>query len=137
MYTEKEDDQPSVFDEWLEHYFVDPNTSFLDFQAFRMDLFECNTHYLLEAIFEKKRITHITISTDKNNLTILATSVHGEQQQPIILERSISFPFSLKGRNISAELSTDAALISISKETNKKGTSSILNFEVPSHCFNS
>jgi len=44
MYKDKEDDQTSVYDEWLENFFVD--TSFLDFQTFRMDVFEYATYYL-------------------------------------------------------------------------------------------
>lgn len=116
-----------LFEQWLRNFFVDPNTSFLDFQTFRLDVFEYPTHYLLEAIFEKKHIINFTISIDKNNLTILAADISDD-----ILERSFTFPFSIEDRTITTKLSTDALLVSVSKDSIKKGTSGIRILEVPS-----
>lgn len=57
MIRDKEDQL--LFEQWLRNLFVDPNTSFLDFQTFRLDVFEYPTHYLLEAFFEKKHVINI------------------------------------------------------------------------------
>ncbi|MEK3800461.1 hypothetical protein MHI18_19870 [Peribacillus sp. FSL H8-0477] len=123
MTTDKED--PLLFEKWLRNFFVDPNTSFIDFQTFRLDVFEYPTHYLLEALFEKKHVINITISIDMNTLTILAAGSDGS------LERSFTFPFSIEDRTITPELSTDALLICVSKNTIEKGTPSIWKLEVP------
>lgn len=124
MIMDKEDQ--ILFEQWLRNFFADPNTSFLDFQTFRLDAFEYPTHYLLEALFESKPIKTITVSINKNNLTIFAAGIPDG-----LLERSFTFPFSLEDRTISTEFSTDALLVKISKGTIKKGTPSTRILEVP------
>ncbi len=63
MNTKKDDDFID-FDQmemWLENYFLDPLTSYLDQTQFRIDLYETEKEWIVEAILTEFNSSEITV----------------------------------------------------------------------------
>ncbi|WP_409305643.1 Hsp20/alpha crystallin family protein [Peribacillus sp. SCS-155] len=105
------------FDEWMEKFFLDPHTNLLDAQTFRVDLFENNDEYLVEALFDDNKPEKLIVRVDENRLQIIAeiakSCTHKYISNPLI--RSISFPFSINNRKIDAEYADNILQVHILK----------------------
>lgn len=105
------------FDKMMEEYFLDPNTNLLDQYTYRVDIFECDEEYIVEALFDEKKPDQIKIKTDGAQLVINAfvkTKPDVNKANPI--ERTVPFPFSINRKKITAAFSKGILEIRISKK---------------------
>ncbi|PLT32513.1 Hsp20/alpha crystallin family protein [Bacillus sp. V5-8f] len=119
----EESDEYDRFDQFMENYFLDPNTGYLDQLTFRVDIYECNEEYVVEALFDDRQPNRITIQPNNQDLNITAlflTQKSTESLEPI--ERTIPFPFIINNKNITASFSNNILEIKISKEEDKMAT---------------
>jgi HSP20 family molecular chaperone IbpA len=103
-------------EEWLENYFLDPLTSFYDQTQFRIDLFETDQEWIVEASMDDYQASEITVNVEDKKLIIsgkgrVSTSnMHGHIQT-----RTIEFPFPIKDQKITASFQKGILEIFISK----------------------
>ncbi|AYV70792.1 Hsp20 family protein [Bacillus sp. PK3-056] len=120
-----DDNWLSLMDEWLKNHFLDPLTSVLDETEFRIDVYETDKEFIVEALLTNCQKSSIYLSVNKNVLTIKAM-IHDsnlfEEKQ-----RSIEFPVSIDQNPIHAVFANEILEIFIQKEQqqNKKLTSII------------
>jgi len=100
-------------EEWLKDFFLDPLTTFLDEAQFRIDVFETNEQYIIEALFPPCKKEHINVLIEENVLTIMANCLGNCQMEK--KQRSVSFPFAIDKKEIQTKLTEDILEISISK----------------------
>lgn len=120
-----DDNWLSLMDEWLKNHFLDPLTSVLDETEFRIDVYETDKEFIVEALLANCQKSSIYLAVNKNVLTIKAM-IHDsnlfEEKQ-----RSIEFPVSIDQNPIHAVFANEILEIFIQKEQqqNKKLTSII------------
>lgn len=112
MVNEK-DDKPldiDTIDKWLETLFLDPLTSFLDETIFRIDLFETEEEFIVEALLPEYAEKDLTIKVNEDKVLIEAHHSNSTCKQ-----RSITFPFQVTKHNISAKFECGILEVIISK----------------------
>jgi HSP20 family molecular chaperone IbpA len=117
--SENDYDEPNDFqkmEEWLENYFLDPLTSFYDQTLFRIDLFETDQEWIVEAQMDDYQSSEITVNVEDKKLIIrgkrwVSSSNINEQ----IRTRTIEFPFPIKDQKITASFQNGILEIFISK----------------------
>lgn len=57
---------------WLDSLFLDPLTSFLDESIFRIDVYETESTYIIEALIEEERYHQIEVASTEDDLIISA-----------------------------------------------------------------
>ncbi|NRG30072.1 hypothetical protein HRF69_23610, partial [Bacillus circulans] len=67
-----DDNWLSLMDEWLKNHFLDPLTSVLDETEFRIDVYETDKEFIVEALLTNCQKSSIYLSVNKNVLTIKA-----------------------------------------------------------------
>ena len=103
-----------LMDEWLKNHFLDPLTSILDETEFRIDVYETEKEYIVEALLPNCLENSIHLSVRKNWLTIKANiqdSGRWEQKQ-----RTIDFPIPITQNPICAIYANQILEIFIRKE---------------------
>lgn len=103
-----------LMDEWLKNHFLDPLTSVLDETEFRIDVYETEKEYIVEALLPNCRAGDIHISVKKNLLIINAIL-----QDPISREekrRTIDFLIPITQNSIHAVYTNQILEIYIRKE---------------------
>jgi len=114
----KKDDQSSVdlnqVEKWLENYFLDPLTSYCDVTQFRIDLYETEKDWIVEAMLEDYNSAEISVKTEDNKLIITALkklkNVPGQKKI-----RTIDFPFPIIKQKINAVFTNGILEVFISK----------------------
>jgi spore coat protein M/HSP20 family protein len=114
----KKDEESSVdvnqVDKWLENYFLDPLTSYCDVTQFRIDLYETEKDWIVEAVLEDYHSADITVKAEDKKLIITAQkqlrNVPGNKRI-----RTIDFPFSIIRQKITAFFSNGIVEVFISK----------------------
>ena len=96
----------------LGSFYLDPFTTFLDELEFRVDLFEADEGYLIEAERKDTPRNRIFIEINHDSCTIALHHPAGMK------ERKILFPFPLEELSIHAELEVDLIQIYIGKQAN-------------------
>ena len=99
-------------EQWLEEFFLDPLTSYLDENAFRIDLFETAEEYIVEALLPAYKRQEIEIILENNRIRIHA---HNGSLKGNIKERMIPFPFSVTAHEVTAEYHDDVLEVFIAK----------------------
>lgn len=114
-----------LMDEWLKNHFLDPLTSVLDETEFRIDVYETEKEYIVEALLANCQENSIHLSVNKNLLIIKAIMNDSNLQEE--KQRSIEFPVSITQNPIHAVFANQILEIFIQKEKqqNKKLTSTI------------
>ena len=115
-----EQDKPldiDVIEEWLESYFLDPLTSYLDETVFRIDLFETAVEYIIEALLPQIDKNNISIKLDGENIIIDVK--HGTEQNN--KQRIISLPFNVTHHKVKASYDSEILEVFISKQRIKNG----------------
>lgn len=103
-----------LMDEWLKNHFLDPLTSVLDEAEFRIDVYETEKEYIVEAFLPNCRAGDIHISVEKNLLIIkafLQDSISSEEKR-----RTIDFPIAITQNPIHAVYTNQILEIFIQKE---------------------
>lgn len=76
-------------EKWLTQYFLDPLTDYLDETVFRIDLFDSESSFIVEALLPKVKKEDIHISINSNTLQIkVKQSSHDKT-------RTVTFPFPI------------------------------------------
>lgn len=107
-------------EKWLQNFFLDPLTSYLDETAFRVDIFETEEKYILEALLSSFHSENLTIFIDRNQIEIkaFAKGIKGKEE-PLV--RKIDFPFCVTDKEVSAQFSEGILEIYISKNESGSG----------------
>ncbi|WP_338469354.1 Hsp20/alpha crystallin family protein [Niallia sp. XMNu-256] len=101
-----------VVEKWLESFFLDPLTSYLDETIFRIDLFETADEYIIEALLPKMDKCNISIKIDGENI-IISSGTNSDRQQK--KQRTITFPFNVTHHEVKASFNSGILEVFISK----------------------
>ncbi|MGN7942713.1 Hsp20 family protein [Virgibacillus sp. 6R] len=105
-------------EEWMTQFFIDPFTTLLDETTFRVDLFETNDEYIIEAEIGDnivKEDIHIEVKREKLIISIIAnknTQIEDENK----CSRSITLPFSIENKKVVANLLNGILEVKITKK---------------------
>lgn len=105
-------------EEWMTQFFIDPFTTLLDETTFRVDLFETNDEYIIEAELGEnivKEDIHIEVKREKLIISIIDnknTQVEDENK----CSRSITLPFSIENKKVVANLLNGILEVKITKK---------------------
>jgi HSP20 family molecular chaperone IbpA len=118
MNANKEDQSfdNDAIEKWLETYFLDPLTSYYDQTQFRIDLYETDREWIVEALLPEFMSSDITVYVEDKKLFITvkknAFSVDQVQKKR---KRSIEFPFQVNCHKIMATFHNGILEVFISK----------------------
>jgi spore coat protein M/HSP20 family protein len=119
----KKNIQPIDFDlveKWLENYILDPLTTQDDLTQFRIDLYETDTEWIVEALLDEFDCSEIKVFIEEMKLVISAgkQSKSSTQNKKV---RSIHFPFQVVNQNVTAVFFNGILEVFISKTENGLG----------------
>jgi HSP20 family molecular chaperone IbpA len=77
-------------EDWMEQFFSDPLSSYLDEQHFRIDVFETQNEYIIEADLPNFAEKQIIIEMNKDMVKI-----NVQKSKEVLLERTVWMPFNL------------------------------------------
>ncbi|WHX98258.1 Hsp20 family protein [Neobacillus sp. DY30] len=113
----KKNIQPIDFDlveKWLENYCLDPLTTQDDVTQFRIDLYETDQEWIVEALLNEYNSSEIKVFIEENKLVITAvkSSTTSNQQKKV---RTIQFPFEVINQKVNANYINGILEVLISK----------------------
>ncbi len=113
----KKNIQPIDFDlveKWLENYCLDPLTTQDDVTQFRIDLYETDKEWIVEALLNEYNSSEIKVFIEDKKLVITAdkSSTPSNQQKRV---RTIQFPFQVINQKVSANYINGILEVLISK----------------------
>jgi HSP20 family molecular chaperone IbpA len=113
----KKNIQPIDFDlveKWLENYCLDPLTTQDDLTQFRIDLYETDQEWIVEALLNEYTSSEIKVFIEDKKLVITAdkSSTPTNQQKRI---RTIQFPFQVINQKVTANYINGILEVLISK----------------------
>lgn len=126
MMVQEKDDKPldlSDIDKWLETFFLDPLTSYLDETTFRIDLFETAEEFIIEALLPDYDATEIEVLLKEDAVWIQAGKNNPKVESK---KREIPFPFDIINHQVTASFSSGMLEVFISKHTKCKGISRVV-----------
>lgn len=123
--TKKRQSQNQSFDfelveKWLENYFLDPLTSFEDQSQFRIDLYETEREWIVEALVNDYDASEIQVYIEESKLTITASKYPPSMNQSNKV-RTINFPFLVIKQDVFATFTNGILEVFISKTKNGSG----------------
>lgn len=127
MVNEK-DDKPlnlEAIDKWLENFFLDPLTSYLDETAFRIDLFETADEFIVEALLTDYTAEEVSVYLKEDKMMIQA-GMQQLKQKNIPKLRIIPFPFSVIHHYVKAHFDGGILEVFISKTSACKGKNRVI-----------
>ncbi len=115
--------EDSLFDgneveKWLRKLYLDPLTSYLDQTIFRIDIFETEQEYILEALLSDYQCKDISVYIEDGQIKIEAVNTDLSEEGK--KARTIDFPFKVIEKDVTATFSDGILEIFISKI--KKGS---------------
>lgn len=117
--NQKEDQHSFILTEmekWMENFFLDPLTSYMDQQTFRIDLYETETEIIVEALLTGCAPKDVTVSLEENHVIIKAVKKELPcEKNGQRCERKVELPFSVVNREVKAVLSNGILEIFITK----------------------
>jgi HSP20 family molecular chaperone IbpA len=113
----KKNIQPIDFDlveKWLENYCLDPLTTQDDLTQFRIDLYETDQEWIVEALLNEYNSSEIKVFIEDKKLIITAdkSSTPSNQQKRV---RTIQFPFQVINQKVTANYINGILEVLISK----------------------
>lgn len=111
-------------EKWLETYFLDPLTSYYDQTQFRIDLYETEKEWIVEALLNDYTSSDISVFVEDNQLIIKGKKnlcPSKNDHQPRL--RTIEFPFHVKNQKITANFQNGILEVFISKKDKGLGKS--------------
>lgn len=113
----KKNIQPIDFDlveKWLENYCLDPLTSQDDLTQFRIDLYETDQEWIVEALLNEYDSSEIKVFIEDNKLVITAvkSSTPSNELKKV---RTIQFPFQVINQKVMAQYINGILEVLISK----------------------
>jgi spore coat protein M/HSP20 family protein len=120
----------SEMEKWMENFFLDPLTSYLDQLTFRIDLFETENEIIIEALLIGCDQKDVTVSLKENKVFIKAVKRElplGKSGQPCM--RKVELPFKVINKKVTAAFSNGILEIFITK--NEAGPGCNRNITIP------
>jgi HSP20 family molecular chaperone IbpA len=113
----KKNIQPIDFDlveKWLENYCLDPLTTQDDLTQFRIDLYETDQEWIVEALLNEYNSSEIKVFIEDMQLIITAekSSTPSNQQKRV---RTIQFPFQVINQKVTSNYINGILEVLISK----------------------
>jgi HSP20 family molecular chaperone IbpA len=113
----KKNIQPIDFDlveKWLENYCLDPLTTQDDLTQFRIDLYETDQEWIVEALLNEYNSSEIKVFIEDMKLIITAekSSTPSNQQKRV---RTIKFPFQVINQKVTSNYINGILEVLISK----------------------
>lgn len=112
-------EQPYDFtkmEKWLEHYFLDPLTTYYDQTQFRIDLYETENKWIVEALLNDYESSEITVYVENKKLIICGQKNSASELAEPYRSRTIDFPFLITPQKITASFQNGILEVLISKE---------------------
>ncbi|PLT29321.1 Hsp20/alpha crystallin family protein [Peribacillus deserti] len=97
------------FDNWMKAYSQDPFTSYLDFTAFRVDVYNTENAYIIEALIDHCQSNEYMVTVKEYELVIRLLT---EKEQ---LERKIYFPIPIHTKTIQSTMNRDILEVKVFK----------------------
>ncbi|KON88622.1 hypothetical protein AF332_18635 [Sporosarcina globispora] len=124
--NKKGDFHPFNLDElekWMENYFLDPHSSYLDQITFRIDLYETEDNIIIEALLTGCTPQDVTVSLKDNDVIIKAVKKDDSASVPCSQPcmRTVILPFPVIHNNVSAAFSNEILEIYINKNMTGPG----------------
>ena len=103
-------------EQWLKNYFLDPLTSYYDQNQFRIDIYETDDDWIVEASLNEFCSSEITVKVEDSQLIITAQKYgfSNPSHYPKRV-RTITLPFSVIHHDVHASLQNGTLEIFISK----------------------
>lgn len=120
----------SEMEKWMENFFLDPLTSYLDQITFRIDLYDTETAIIMEALLTGCLPKDVTVSLQENKVIIKAVKKELPSVkcgQPCV--RTVELPFSVIDKKVRASLSNGILEVFIAK--NETGPGCNRNIAIP------
>ncbi|NRD79593.1 Hsp20/alpha crystallin family protein [Bacillus sp. BRMEA1] len=103
-------------DKWLKDYFLDPYTTHCDLTQFRIDLYETDDDWIVEAVLNEYKSSDITVKVENKKLLIYAQKIGSTTSAPCQKRfRIIDFPFPIINHHVNASFENGILEIFISK----------------------
>jgi spore coat protein M len=115
MGKNSEDNPFKEMEKWLEHFFLDPLTSYLDQTAFRIDIYETDAEYIVEALLTDYTAAMLSVKLESHELIIRA------EKDKETVSREVDFPFLLTEKQVTSRFSCGILEIFISKTRKGSG----------------
>ncbi|MDQ6598298.1 Hsp20/alpha crystallin family protein [Bacillus salipaludis] len=112
----KKDDQCydlEQMEKWLENYFLDPLTSYCDMTQFRIDLYETEKDWIVEAVLDDFKSAELSVKVE--DMKLIITARKQTLSTNIKKIRTIDFPFPIKNQKVCAFFQNGILEIFISK----------------------
>ncbi|MCM3706757.1 MULTISPECIES: Hsp20/alpha crystallin family protein [Cytobacillus] len=118
--NKKEDFHPfnlSELEKWMEDYYLDPLSSYLDQITFRIDLYDTETQIIVEALLTGCASKDVTVSLYDDTVIIKAAKIDETKAvrrgQPCM--RKVKLPFSVINKMVRADFANEILEIFINK----------------------
>lgn len=108
---ENETDGLSEIEKWLETFFLDPLTSYMDQTTFRIDLYETDDQIIIEALLLDFHSPDVIVHLHRDCVVICVAQANIEK----LVKREINLPFSVIDKNVYGHLHNNILEIFISK----------------------
>ncbi len=115
-HNEHKKDDMSEVEKWMEQFFLDPLTSYMDQLTFRIDLYETHTHIIVEALLPDAEREDIDIVLEDHNITIAAKKKNKDS-----CSRTIELPFRVADKRVHAQFANGILEVWIDKNLSGNG----------------
>lgn len=109
-------------EKWLEYFFRDPFTAYLDQTQFRIDIFDTESHFILEALLPASSASDIKVTIEQSSVKIFGQTKAGKERS-----RTVELPFIVVKKDVTAFFKDAILEIYISKQKLGSG----LNRDIP------
>ncbi|WP_042337990.1 Hsp20/alpha crystallin family protein [Bacillus andreraoultii] len=101
-------------EKWFDEFFLNPLTSYLDETVFRIDLYDSESAFIVEAILPNCKKENIDIIVNDSDLTI---KVRQDDQPTQLKSRTVTFPIPINQMKMTAHFNQDLLEIKLYKNT--------------------
>ncbi|GHH99114.1 Hsp20/alpha crystallin family protein [Neobacillus kokaensis] len=109
-------------EQWLRDYFLDPRTEHEDHALFKIDIYETDDHWIVEAVLKGYLSSDIKVMIKESDLNISTQKQeHSYPSAFLKKERTIHFPFQIIHHCVTAIFQNGMLEIFISKTKNGLG----------------
>ncbi len=101
MIGQKKNFDSEEMEKWLDSYFLDPLTSYLDETIFRVDLYDSENYFIVEALLPNVKKEDIEIVVENQSIHIKV------KDSAKIKTRTITFPIPISDKKMRATFEND------------------------------